>query len=108
VATFVTLEQAKDHLLVVDDASNSDIELKIDAAESIVIDYIGATAWWREIAATWTAETVPPLVHAAILIQLGELFRYRGDDPDGPRHGPGDLSPYVANILRRYRDPVLA
>ena len=56
----------------------------------------------------WDSTTVPALVQAAILLQLGELYRFRGDDQEHGAQTPGDLSPLVTNILRRYRDPALA
>lgn len=107
VANLVTLQQAKDHLKVIDDAYNDDLSLKLDAAESIVLDYLNTTEARRAETVLWTGDTVPALVHAAILLQCGELYKFRGDS-DGPTHEPGQLSPVVTNLLRRSRDPVLA
>jgi hypothetical protein len=107
VANLVTLSQAKSHLRVIDDAQDDDILGKLDAAESIVLDYINTTVTWRTTTAAWTEDTVPTFVRAAILLQLGELFKFRGDN-DGPKHEAGQLSPVVTNLLRRSRDPVLA
>lgn len=109
----VTLAQARAHLRLPPDVAGSpppaddpDLTLKLAAAQSIVLDYLK-----DRVDPSWLDElTTPPLVQAAILIQLGELDRFRGDDPDGAG-GPetdGDLSPAVTNILRRFRDPALA
>jgi hypothetical protein len=106
----VSLAEAKDHLREENDLNNGDVLSKVEAAESIVLDYIGATATWRTVSAAWTDATVPALVKAAILIQLGELYgpSGRGDDAKGPPQVDGQLSLQLTNMLRRYRDPVLA
>ncbi len=93
---------------------DADLQLKIDHATEIVIDYISRpadVAWTEEIAA-WDESSVPGSVQAAILTQLGELWRYRGDDaaseqPADPSAGD-DLSPDVKKYLKRFRDPVIA
>lgn len=107
--TILSLQDAKNHLKSTALDDDSDILLKLESAEAIVIDYIGTTAWWRAVTATWVdSATLPALVRAAILLQLGELYRWRGDDNDGPVVTAGDLSPAVTNLLRRYRDLVVA
>jgi hypothetical protein len=55
-------------------------------------------------------DTVPPVVVAGILLQAGELYRFRGDDLEGvPRpSGEGDLSVMIRELLRAYHDPVVA
>jgi hypothetical protein len=109
----VTLDQAKLHLKIPGTDNDADVQLKLDHAEALILDYIGSTDTWRTTVAGWLADpaTAPPVVLAAILCQLGELERFRGDDPPdgGPlRDGPEDLSPMVRELLRRTRDPVLA
>lgn len=88
-----------------------DIVEKMSQATAIVIDYI------KRPAHGWDATTVPDGVKAAILTQLTELYRYRGDDFDdasatviGVARPPADgyLSPRVTRLLHRYRDPALA
>lgn len=107
--SILSLQEAKDHIQPGSQDADGDLQAKLDAAEAIVLDYINTTAWWRAITATWVdSETLPPLVRAAILLQLGELYRFRGDDINGPVQTAGDLSPVVTNILRRYRDLVVA
>lgn len=109
--SMVTLAQAKRHLQIwtpitspLDDV-DEDITLKLAQAESIIIDYLKSNDGWDET-------TVPPLVQAAVLLQLAELFRFRGDDPasaaTAPTYADGQLSPAITNILRRYRDPAMS
>jgi hypothetical protein len=109
MATLIDLEVAKDHLNVTDPRHDLRIERMVTQAQAIVLEYIARssdTAWTATIAA-WTEVTVPPVVQAAILLQLGELYRYRGDD-EMPKRDEGDLAPGVKSLLRRYRDPVIA
>ena len=87
------------------DAAEADLLLKMAQAESIILDYLKVPAWSPP---AWDETTVPPLVQAAVLLQLGELYRFRGDDVEAPAHTVGDLSPVITNLLRRYRDPALA
>lgn len=109
--SLITIDQAKAHLridtdsLIPFDAAGADLLLKMAQAESIVLDYLKVPVTSPEY---WNSTTVPPLVQAAILLQLGELYRFRGDDVEAPAHTLGDLSPVITNILRRYRDPALA
>lgn len=101
MATYVTLQQAKDHLKITTppgDAGDADLFVKLDSSEAIVLDYLK----------TQTPTVAPALLVPAILLQFGELFRFRGDDADGPQQTAGDLSPVVTNLLRRSRDPALA
>jgi len=78
MATLVTLQQAKDHLEVptmpVGDPDEADLQLKLDQAEALILDYLAAKA-----DPAWTAATVPKPVTAAILLMLGGLYRHRGD-----------------------------
>lgn len=107
----VSVQSAIDHLrLPIVAGAGGDIErdliAKTTAAEGIVLDYLKANA-----DPAWTDEaTTPALIVAAILLQLGELWRFRGDDPGGQDNAQtaGDLAPTVTNILRRYRYPAIA
>jgi hypothetical protein len=104
MALFLTLEQAKDHLRVTDDASNADIELKVDQAEGIILQRCNSTAWWRAITPTWTADTVPLAIQSAILLVLTHLYEHRGDDM-----GPDEaLWLAVDRLISPNSDPVLA
>lgn len=109
--SLITIAQAKAHLridtdsLIPSDAADADLLLKMAQAESIILDYLKVPATSPEL---WDETTVPPLVQAAVLLQLGEIYRFRGDDVEAPAHTIGDLSPVITNLLRRYRDPALA
>src|SRR5262245_47955261 len=108
----VTLAQAISHLkLPIDEAATppdprlADLTLKLAAAEGIILDYL------KTPHPEWTDETdTPPLVQAAILLELGELWRFRGDDIDSQAapQTDGYLSPTITNLLRRLRDPAYA
>lgn len=105
----VPLEVAKDHLRVTTSDEDEDIEVKLQQAQAMVLDYIDRpddTDWHAEMLA-WTATTAPKAVQAAIVRQLMDLRRFRGDDPPAGNAGLF-LSPWVAQCLRMYRDPVLA
>jgi hypothetical protein len=99
----VTLAQAQQHLYLVpgtDPAADADLATKLVQAQAIIQDYLKAT----------TAPVDSPIVDAAVLLQLGELWRYRGDDLANASAAttPGDLHPTITNLLRRLRDPALA
>lgn len=93
----VTIEQARRHLrLTVDDMDTdtaADVATKSETASEIVIDYI------KRPAHGWTADTVPGVVRAAILLTLAALFEDRET---------ATVSEPVKNLLHRFRDPALA
>lgn len=113
----VTLQMAVDHLrlpLTVSPSSPEtdpllrDLRLKLETAQQMILDYLKDRA-----SSDWEDEhTTPPLVQGAILIQMTELWRFRGDDPgsieQSPKYDDGQLSPTITNMLRRWRDPALA
>jgi hypothetical protein len=111
----VTLAQGKAHLRLGSSTDqDADLELKLAQAHALVLDYIA-----RPTDETWTAtmdawqgspSTAPRAVQAAILRQFGDLVRFRGDDddPSEARVDGTDLSPRVKQLLRFYRQPVLA
>jgi hypothetical protein len=94
----VSLTDAKTHLHITSSANDADVTAKLAAAEAIILDYLKG----RSIAGS------TGVVKAAILLQLGELYQFRGDDVQAPEQTSGDLSPVVTNLLRRLRDPALA
>lgn len=109
MATFVTLEQAKRRLRVTSTADDVDLQDLIDQAEAHVVDWCSTTPRSKTIAEAWTAETVPKVVVAAILVQTVELDRFRGDDAEGPSRQDGEeLGVTVRELLRAYHDPVIA
>lgn len=102
VDPLITLEEAVGQLKISADEDEDDITLKMSLATAIVIDYI------KRPDHGWDADTVPDVVKAAILEQLVELYRFRGDDPQAPAPADGYLSPSISRKLHRYRDPALA
>jgi hypothetical protein len=116
-AQFVTLQQAKDHLRLttpeghVDDP---DLQLKLDAAEAAILRFIARTAAGSALVDGWLDDADAPadLVHL-VLVQCGEFWRFRGDDPGAINYSPTrnageDFSPVVLGLLRRFGDPVIA
>ena len=101
-ATLVTLAQAKAHLRITTpalDPGDVDIQLKLDQAEAIILDYLK-----RPTPETWEAATVPGPVTAAILLMLARLHEHRGD----LEKEDADLWLAVERLLMRLRDPALA
>ena len=127
-------EQAVEHLrLTIPDASpltsglESDIRLKIEIAEEMVLSYVNqrigedASSEWAGEVALWNTDLsgtspsaslpVPYRVQGAVLIQLAELNRYRGDDHDSDtarREIGATLHPRAVACLYRMRDPAIA
>lgn len=107
----ITVEQAEAHLRLdlarsggspdaITDERLPDLEMKIDAASAIVLDYLKYGD-----SPEWTPHTVPKHIAAAALLVLSALW----EDREGT--GIGDyLKPdgAIANLLRRSRDPALA
>jgi hypothetical protein len=120
MAINVTLQQAVDHLLipiVVDatppDPRQADIQLKLDQAEAIILDYIkGGPPIVNPLIYNPDPPPIDPVIQAAILLEFAELYRFRGDEQfkEGPEHDLdiSQLSPTITNLLRRKRDPALA
>jgi hypothetical protein len=123
IPTIVTVEQAQAHLrlsTVQGGMEEFDLEMKIRAATQLVCEYIADRnpvddAWIATIE-SWSVSgsplvDPPPVVVAAVLYQVGELYRFRGDDvaTDRPhKYQPGFLHPFVQALVQRYRSPVLA
>jgi len=89
----VTMQEAKGHLRVLGDDEDADIQLKVNAASEILLDYI------KRPDAPWTEGDAPPLVKAATLLMVRSLFDDAAADP---------LDDAIIRILHRYRDPALA
>jgi len=111
----VTLQQAKDYLRLGTPAGAPDdaaLQLTLDAAEAVILDYLSPYPEDAAIVAGWTPETAPAIVPQMILFQAGEFWRFRGDDPEGGSVRRdlerGDLHPLVVGALRRLRTPVVA
>ena len=117
IPTILTVPNALDHLGLIEVQNQLDIELKLAAATQLVCEYIADRQpadedWIAEIEA-WSpgSPEAPNVVKLAVLTQVAEFYRFRGDDlaTDRPPTGDGtDLSPLVKRLLHRYRSPVLA
>lgn len=94
----VELSVAKEHLYITDSLHDADIQRKILQAQGAILGYLGEKA-----DPTWTAETVDPIVVAAIDFYLVHLDRNRGEDMTK------DPAVWVAvqNILLPLRVPAL-
>jgi hypothetical protein len=111
MAELVSLAAFKHHLQIPieDTYRDVDLQLKLRSAEAIILDYLSDTTDddWTAALAGWDEQSVPLMVHAAVLLQGAELLAYRGDG-EGPKRTEGDLSPTIAALLRRVRRPVVA
>jgi hypothetical protein len=112
-ATLITVAQAKAHLQRPDLADDDpDLLQKMAASEAVILSYVKKDAYGAGLAANWTSPgTVPLDVQHAVLLQVDEFWRYRGDDvaDDEPARDPdAGLSPAIAALLRRSTNPVLA
>lgn len=82
---------------------DSDLASKIEQASALVLVHLKRPA-------EWTAETNPAddpefaIVQAAVLVVLGNLYRFRGDD----ENAPAPVSERVVAMLSMLRDPSLA
>lgn len=106
----VSLDQAKQHIRRANyTAEDDDWTLKLAHAHGLVLDYVYRAAIEDEML-TWDDDTAPKAVQAAILRQFGDLVRFRGDDDDPSEYRVDgtDLSPRVKQLLRMYRQPVIA
>lgn len=109
----ITYKQAKDHLHLTTDDAKKDVLLKMEHATAIVLDYIDRLA--TAASPDWTDATDPAsdrdfaLVQAAILIVLGDLYRFRGDDDERDTDAVtvGYINPRAVRILHRLRTPAL-
>ena len=109
----ITVALAKGHLFRPDLADDDpDLLQKMAAAEAAILRYIRKESYGQEQSATWLdPATTPPDAQHAILLQLDELYRFRGSDleNEGPARDAGsELSPTVTALLRRWTSPVIA
>lgn len=90
----VTIQQAKDHLRIKDDASNADLGMKVDQASAIVMHHLKsqAVAGWDD-----GSVEVPGLIEAATLLLVEYLYEHQQIDWDA-----------LNGLLVSYRDPTLA
>jgi hypothetical protein len=112
----ITLDEGKAHLGITTPPGHVDdpmLQLKLDAAQLFVMNYVGRTATGAALVLTWEQpDDTPADVKAAALIMFAEFVRFRGDDPDFASDRPqrwadADAPPVVIGLLRRYGDLVL-
>lgn len=115
---FVRLDEAKDHLRVIGDDENYDIDSKIVTASAIVADYLKidevelSPPGVVERDDIWTSVIAQEVIKGATLLVLGDLYEQREasiltrSGVDGA--SVGIISPTVESVLRRLRDPALA
>jgi hypothetical protein len=110
MSTLVTLDQVKARLRITSTADDVDVQAMADQAEAHIVGWCSTTPRAKAVADTWVdAATVPLVVVAAILVQAGELYRFRGDEPAGPPRTTGEeLGVQVRELLRAYHDPGIA
>lgn len=98
--SLVTFDQAKAHLAVDHNEDDTLIQVFVDAASDIVLDYLKKTV--EDLPGS--PSEVPPTIEAATLLVIGALYENR----DGAENAPQPLSQAVKDLLHRYRDPALA
>lgn len=102
-AVLVTLVTAKEHLRITlppGDPVEADVQLKLDQAEAIILDYIA-----ERVDPLWVSpETAPKPVTAAILLMLARLYEHRGDLEEAD----ADLWLAIERLLMRLRDSAIA
>lgn len=117
----VTLEQAKEHLRVDHTLDDADIDLKMQAASAVVLQYIGDAQYLfldtgGDLLALDTSTSaledvtglrVQRTAQQATLLLLGDMYRHRGAHEITSAPGT-DLPIAVAALLRPYRTPTLA
>lgn len=110
MAIYVTLPQVKARLRITSTADDVDVQAIADQAEAKVVGWCSTTPRSKAVVETWTdATTVPQQVVAAILVQAGEFYRFRGDDLEPPARQTGEeLHVLVRELLRAYHDPGIA
>jgi len=100
--TLETLGNAKLQLGITDPARDAEVQLLLEHASAIVLDYIGARA-----DPTWDAITAPDVVQRATLEMVAHLSEHRGDDVAPDLHNI-KIWESLSLLLMRTRDPALA
>lgn len=107
MAALVTLAQGKDQLSITHSDQDAFVQMKLDEATALVLDYCD-----KAPDIPWDAATVPLEVRSAILDVLTDLYTDRGDTDRGSSRTPspwdGFPTPSVRGKLRRWRSQVLA
>lgn len=99
----VELDDAKAHLRVTDLAHDADVTAKLASASAAIRDYLK-----ERNDPTWTPDTAPPFVVAAVLLLLAHLYEHRGDEFGPAQDNDDRVWAAIGNLCRRSRDPALA
>lgn len=122
IPEIVTLEQVQAHLRLSapivgspgSPADDPDLQLKIDAATEVVcrrisqrkpedLDWIATIESWTtsEASPSSPSTIAPPIVRLAVMEQVAEMYRFRGDDEPGQRiEAYGDLCDAIKSLLK--------
>lgn len=112
VPTIVTLEEAQAHLRlspgVGSPADDPDLQMKLDAATEVICRRIAQRQppddEWVATIESWGlggSPSTPPLVRLAVLEQVAEMYRFRGDDtPDDRPENYGDICDSIKSLLK--------
>jgi hypothetical protein len=106
MVALATYEEAVDHLRLDGDADQSDVELKIEAASEVVLNYLGNPDEYFDTAGEINADSIPAVVKKAVLYLTGVLYSDR--DGVGDAWKDGKLPPAVVGLLSSIRTPTLA
>jgi len=105
MAALVTLAQAKDQLSITHSDQDVFVQMKLDEAQALVLQYC-------DKAPVWDAVTVPLEVRSAILDVVTDLYTDRGDTDRPASRTPslwdGFPSPAVRGKLIRWHALVVA
>lgn len=113
----VSLDQALAHVRMVDAGDDDRVREKLEQATALVLMYLKRNVVLGSPEPTEVLAMEPddlttierPVVQAAILEVLGNLYRFRGDDEKGT--DPSEelfLTPRLRGMLSMLRDPALA
>ena len=97
MVALVTIGDVRDRLRIDAPDDDFDVQAMTEQATDIVVDYL------KKPDHTWTPETAPPRIKAAILLVIGRLYM----DREGQLEG-GILSEAVKALVHRDRDPAIA
>jgi hypothetical protein len=95
-------------------AIDAELQLKIDAATSILCGYITDRTPddpdWTAAVEAWTPQTAPPDVLLAIRVMTAGTFRFTGEDASSTdkKRERGSLPEDVYNLIMRFLDPTAA
>lgn len=103
----VTLEQAKDHLRIDDDAGDADLTLKIQAGSAAILAYVQGSRDLIVDSASTLIEGEPlRRTQTALLMLLGWMDRNRGGEEE-EKLQQGELPFSVTMLIYDLRQPTI-